>query len=530
MAKFYTKCGREFTKSTKSLVTGYRMADDDAECIACPFRVDVMDGWPREHKYWECRGGSQPPNHTTEPGSTAINCHHTLHIYTLDLTFLDKVKAFASEVPGYTGASYLSDSLSDCRKTIAVSFEANRNGNACRQAILEFFWPERFAKEEGRSTHDEKNAEEQDQKRSRERCERTPVCMEAGPAACPPQGDQGDSRQAPAGDPELDRLVPEGALMDETTAIAPSNEAEIVRFDYTAVDEDTAIYLQDTAKRIAGMRIKAMLDIGRELAEAHDRLANHYQGTFGAWVESLGMSRQTANTYIQCHEYVVRLSDNTFDAEAIQPTLLMAMSRPSAPPELQEAVKTGEIQTITEWKTRLKEMADRNEALAKEARKLGHDKFLADRKIKALEQEVKLEREKPDRNAEALKKEISRLQEERNILLRNASSDKVMQLEGEVAAREREIQRLKDELKAQPIEASVSAVSRDDIEDEIRGELLWEKIRYALEALADIGQELHDADAIAYYVESQEGQKKDDMLTALDLASLGLNNITAKIK
>ena len=95
MATYFTKCGREFKKSSKSVVTGYRMAEEDAECLVCPHRVDVKEGWPEQvRKCFECRAGSEPPNYTTEPQSVAIGTANTLHIYTMDLSLIDRIRGY----------------------------------------------------------------------------------------------------------------------------------------------------------------------------------------------------------------------------------------------------------------------------------------------------------------------------------------------------------------------------------------------------------------------------------------------------
>ena len=39
--------------------------------------------------------------------------------------------------------------------------------------------------------------------------------------------------------------------------------------------------------------------IGREIKEVYEKLANHYQGTFGKWCKCLGISRDTTENYIR---------------------------------------------------------------------------------------------------------------------------------------------------------------------------------------------------------------------------------------
>jgi hypothetical protein len=120
----------------------------------------------------------------------------------------------------------------------------------------------------------------------------------------------------------------------EETVIEVPVSNSVQEFDYSTVDEETASFLQEKVQRVNDIRIKSVIAIGKELKEAQERLSNHYQGCFGKWVESIGFSRQTAQNYIQGYEWVVKNFDNIIDAEKIQPSLLFAISKPSAPKEL----------------------------------------------------------------------------------------------------------------------------------------------------------------------------------------------------
>lgn len=74
--------------------------------------------------------------------------------------------------------------------------------------------------------------------------------------------------------------------------------------------------------------------IGKELSEVHQKLANNKVGAFGAWCESIGVSRMTADRYIKAYKYIVTNCDDISAAENIQPSLLFAISKPSAPEEI----------------------------------------------------------------------------------------------------------------------------------------------------------------------------------------------------
>lgn len=159
MAKqsYYTKCGREFLKNSTAVVTGYTvdLREDGtiseayqvlkeeayealAECVDCPFRVEVKDGWPLVHKRWECRAGSQPPNHeTTWRGS--LDDKNTIQIDSLDHNLMEKIRHFCIDHPEL-GAAYNADCMADCRRTLSISCSSNKKGIAAKKELIEIFF------------------------------------------------------------------------------------------------------------------------------------------------------------------------------------------------------------------------------------------------------------------------------------------------------------------------------------------------------------------------------------------------------
>jgi len=137
MKTFYTKCGREFLKSSTASVTGYRMKEDDIQChgdessgkIPCPFRKAVTKGWPQVFDHWECRAGSKKPNHKNE-WIGSLEDKNTIHIRSLNNDFLESIMEFCYLHP-HLAASFNQD-LDDCRCVISVCCSPNidrRNEN-----------------------------------------------------------------------------------------------------------------------------------------------------------------------------------------------------------------------------------------------------------------------------------------------------------------------------------------------------------------------------------------------------------------
>lgn len=136
-------------------------------------------------------------------------------------------------------------------------------------------------------------------------------------------------------------------------------ENDIVQFDYSLVDKDTAEYLKEKEMRIIKIKTMSVMAIGKELKEAHEKLANNKTGVFGKWCESIGITDRTARNYINVYNYIRKSFPDIKDAENIQTSLLFAISKPSAPLELQEAVIDGDITTHKEYKeleTKLKKL------------------------------------------------------------------------------------------------------------------------------------------------------------------------------
>ena len=142
------KCGRKFQKNSTAVVTGFHIEEYPSgllkghNCETCPFIVDVTEGWGenRKHIRYECRAGSQPPNHTTEWTGSLEN-KNTISIHSLDNDFMEAVIEFCEEYPDL-GASYNADHMADCRRTLAINCSSNKKGIAAKRELIEKFFPE----------------------------------------------------------------------------------------------------------------------------------------------------------------------------------------------------------------------------------------------------------------------------------------------------------------------------------------------------------------------------------------------------
>lgn len=152
---FWTKCGRQFEKNSTAIVTGYHIDlqddgsipahlkgnDDLAECVKCPFKIKVTEGWSDPvFKRWECRAGSQPPNHKTEWKGN-LKDKATIYIHSLDHELLEAIRLFCNDHPNL-GCGYLADSMADCRRTLSISCSPNKKGIAAKRELIEKFFPD----------------------------------------------------------------------------------------------------------------------------------------------------------------------------------------------------------------------------------------------------------------------------------------------------------------------------------------------------------------------------------------------------
>lgn len=165
----------------------------------------------------------------------------------------------------------------------------------------------------------------------------------------------------------------EEQAVSENTALNIVDSKEIVSFDYSSVDEETASFLQQKEAKITQIRMMSVMAIGKELKDSFDKLSKLPYGSktelFNNWVESIGISSRHARRYIDAFDYVQKNFPNIEDAEKIQPSLLFAISKPSAPKELQDAAIAGDITTHKHYKELEEKLrAAENEALEAKAK------------------------------------------------------------------------------------------------------------------------------------------------------------------
>ena len=153
-------------------------------------------------------------------------------------------------------------------------------------------------------------------------------------------------------------------------------------FDYTGLDAQTVQDLHLAEREFAGG--KRMAEIGlRRMADgvaiAHDALCgscdimsqlkhgNRGEASFGRWCDSVGLNRKAAERLLQVSRLFDQSSPNEEKVlETLGPTLLYAAAKPSAPAELVQAVKDGDITTHKQYQealARIRTLENQNASL-----------------------------------------------------------------------------------------------------------------------------------------------------------------------
>ena len=123
-------------------------------------------------------------------------------------------------------------------------------------------------------------------------------------------------------------------------------------FDYSVLDVATKDFLEERANVIYGIQSKSAYEIGKQLLQAQEKLAKNKYGCFEEWYRSLGFKKTKAYEYINHYNFIRSQSEqlNIEKFEELPLKLQAEMSKPSANPEVNQAVFNGDITTHKEYK------------------------------------------------------------------------------------------------------------------------------------------------------------------------------------
>lgn len=260
--------------------------------------------------------------------------------------------------------------------------------------------------------------------------------------------------------------------------LAPTAPASLPAFDYSGLDDQTVAVLHLAESEIREARQAYISRLSAAVAAAHEAVVANCEngaggrfikpeGTFFAWCASVGLKKDAAYRLLQINALFNRATAaEQAVLENASPSLLYAAAKPSAPAELVQAVKDGDITTHKQYQEALAEIRAR------------------DAKINDLLEMS----EAADRRADKAEQAAKDTARERDTALRRAAEAEKQRDDARdaLAAAKLRGDKLKaenDALKAHPIEAQVVDEEEIDRRAQARANELTAPLREELEAL-----------------------------------------------
>lgn len=427
MTTYICKCGRRVKKSTDASTTGNRLSGyaPGHECWRCPYAMPYGNfQWDesartvsRETRGYECRMSKTLTYASEFAGSIKDKC--TCRVHSLDFDFLSQVSAWIKDTypdreifGSFSKDIRASDYGSDGRYCLTITCTQNLKGVAAKRELFgQFFNPDGSRKDMTPQQEMEKILA--DIKKAKEIFSCTPAqnadaavttaenAVPTATAATPTISESGadasastpatslqNCESAPAASAGGSSVSTAGAMQDKPLTTVP--DAMRPAFDYSGLTDQTVENLhfaEDEYRHGKQMAERGLVHMGNAIAAAHDALCgvvqlldnskhgNRGDDSFRAWCCSIGITKSTAYNLLQ----VSALMDGSSPRQQkilkeLSPTLLYAVAKPSAPAELVEKVKSGDITTNKQYQEALAQIkAEKERADAAETER---DKLL----------------------------------------------------------------------------------------------------------------------------------------------------------
>jgi len=131
------------------------------------------------------------------------------------------------------------------------------------------------------------------------------------------------------------------------------NKNEILsKYDFSfEIDEDTMNYLKEQTFKLHYSANKMYTELGKIFRETQEKLADHRDGVFVKWFETLGFKRDTVYRYIGRYNLLVNSNDIQKEKiEALSLKVAYEISKDDYSEEIKEQVIEGKIKTLEELK------------------------------------------------------------------------------------------------------------------------------------------------------------------------------------
>lgn len=196
---------------------------------------------------------------------------------------------------------------------------------------------------------------------------------------------EGEKHLTPAHSADVDKPEVPGTQTTQDKPLTTVPDEMRPAFDSSGLTDQTVEdlhFAEDEYHHGKQMAERGLVHMGNAIAVAHDALCgvvaqcdnskhgNRGDDTFRAWCVSIGITKDTAYRLLQ----VSALLDGSSPRQQkilkeLSPTLLYAVAKPSAPAELVEQVKSGDITTNKQYQEALAQIkAEKDRAAAAEAR------------------------------------------------------------------------------------------------------------------------------------------------------------------
>ena len=207
---------------------------------------------------------------------------------------------------------------------------------------------------------------------------------------------EGEKHLTPAHSADVDKPEVPGTQTTQDKPLTTVPDEMRPAFDYSGLTDQTVEdlhFAEDEYRHGKQMAERGLVHMGNAIAAAHDALCGvfalcdngedgacrtmrkarnnqHSEDTFKSWCVSIGITKDTAYRLLQ----VSALLDGSSPRQQkilkeLSPTLLYAVAKPSAPAELVEQVKNGDITTNKQYQEALAQLkAEKDRADTAEAR------------------------------------------------------------------------------------------------------------------------------------------------------------------
>lgn len=275
-------------------------------------------------------------------------------------------------------------------------------------------------------------------------------------------------------------------------------EDKCPEFDYSGLPEqavENLHFAEDEYRHGKQMAERGLVHMGNAVAAAHDELCTvvaqcdngrfaKKEDTFRAWCLSIGITKDSAYRLLQVSALMAGSSPRQRAIlESLPPTLLYAVAKPSAPQELVEKVKNGEVSTNKAYQDLLKEnqqlRTDRVNAMNQAER----EKSRADA--------AEAQRDAAQADVTGLYEQNTRLKEQ--VDAAEAREEEAWKLQGQAVQRAKTAE---DALKKQPITAVVDKEEVKRQAEALSRNAVQEARQQAAEAQARLRQYQEDAEGL----------------------------------